>query len=125
VVEKVPAGRLFRDGDIVIAAGEPAIAERRRLAFAGIISIAIAVNDRGALIGEPEIAISGLPSKTREGEAMADIVADAVDDAIDNLPRPKRRDPTAFATAVERAVRAEVRQVWGKRPFCHVLVVKD
>jgi ribonuclease J len=123
VVGTVPAGRLYKDGDIVVAAGERAMPERRKLSFAGIVSAAIAIDGKGEVAGDPVIEIMGIPAHTRAGESIPDLVADAVGDVLDGLPRARRRDPEAVEQAVVRAIRGTVQQAWGKKPACHVLVI--
>ncbi|WP_230531904.1 ribonuclease J [Microvirga roseola] len=124
IVDNIPAGRLYRDGNIVIGANERALPERRKLAFAGIVSVAIAIDERGEIAGDPIVDAMGLPEKNREGRDLTDIVADAVADLLDGLSKAKRRDPDAVENAVHRAVRAAVNQHWGKKPACHVLVIE-
>ncbi|MEN9709868.1 MAG: Ribonuclease C-terminal domain, partial [Pseudomonadota bacterium] len=43
---------------------------------------------------------------------------------LDNLPRKRRADADATAQSVERAIRNTLRQIWGKKPVVHVLVVE-
>jgi ribonuclease J len=124
IVDNIPAGRLYRDGNIVIGAGERALPERRKLAFAGIVTVAIAIDGRGELVGDPVIDAMGLPDKNRQGRDLTDIIADTVADLLDGLSKAKRRDPEAVENAVHRAVRAAVNQEWGKKPACHVLVIE-
>jgi ribonuclease J len=124
IIDEVPAGRLYRDGDIVIESSDRALPERRKLSFAGIVSVAIAIDGRGELAGDPVIDIMGLPAKTRKGDPLAEIVADAVGDVLDGLSKPKRRDTELVEKAVERAVRGTVNEVWGKKPACHILVIE-
>jgi ribonuclease J len=124
IVDNVPTGRLYRDGYIVIGAGERALPERRKLAFAGIVTVAIAIDDRGELVGDPVIDAMGLPDRNRQGRDLTDIIADTVADLLDGLSKAKRRDPEAVENAVHRAVRAAVNQEWGKKPACHVLVIE-
>jgi ribonuclease J len=124
IVDNIPVGRLYRDGNIVINAGERALPERRKLAFAGIVTVAIAIDERGELVGDPVIDAMGLPDKNRQGREMTDIIADTVADLLDGLSKAKRRDPEAVENAVHRAVRAAVNQEWGKKPACHVLVIE-
>jgi ribonuclease J len=123
VVEHVPSGRLFRDGDIVIEATDRAIPERRKLSLAGVVSVAIAMDGRGELAGDPVVDVMGLPAKTRRGDSIPDLVADTVMRTLDNLPKAKRRDPEGVENAVDRAIRSAVNEVWGKKPACHVMVV--
>jgi ribonuclease J len=124
IIDDVPAGRLYRDGDIVVDSADRALPERRKLAFAGLVSVAIAIDDRGDLAGDPVIDIIGLPAKTRKGESLPEIIADAVADVLDGLSKQKRRDTEALEKAVERTVRGTVNEVWGKKPACHILVIE-
>ncbi len=124
IVDTIPAGRLYRDGNIVVSAGERAVPERRKLSFAGIVSVAIAVDEDGKIAGDPVIDAMGLPERNRQGENILDIVADAVGDVLDGLPKAKRRDPESVENAVVRTVRAAVNEAWGKKPACHVLVIE-
>jgi ribonuclease J len=124
IVDDVPVGRIYRDGDIVVEAGERALPERRKLAFAGLVSVAIAIDKRGEVAGDPVIDIMGLPDKDRRGGSIPDLVADTVGQTLDNLPKARRRDPEAVEDSVARAVRSAVNGVWGKKPACHVLVVE-
>jgi ribonuclease J len=124
IADTIPAGRLYRDGDIVLPPGERAVPERRKLSFAGIVSVAIAIDEAGEIAGDPVIDAMGLPEKNRQGENILDIVADAVGDLLDGLSKAKRRDPEAVENAVVRTVRAAVNEAWGKKPACHVLVIE-
>jgi ribonuclease J len=124
IVEHVRAGRVYKDGDIVTPAEDRALPERRKLAFAGVVSVAIAIDGRGEIAGDPVIDLMGLPEKTRKGEVMADLIANTVGDVLDTLPKNKRRDPEAVELAVERAIRSTANGVWGKKPTCHILVVE-
>ncbi|KAA2243989.1 ribonuclease J [Salinarimonas soli] len=124
VIDEVPSGRLFKDGDVVIGAGDKAIPERRKLAFGGIITVALALDRRGDMAGDPAIDAMGLPARGRRGEDMMDVIADAVSEVLRSLPASKRRDSDLVENAVEKSIRAAVNQVWGKKPACHVLVVE-
>ena len=123
-VDEAPSGRLYQDGSLLVGAMERTIAERRKLSFAGIVSIAVAVDERGGIAGEPEIAVVGLPPRTSEGEDFEGFVADTVGDLLDNIPKGKRRDPEALRNALERGGRSAVNEEWGKKPLVHALVIE-
>ncbi len=123
IVDEVPHGRLMKDGDIVLRPDDEAVKTRVRLAFAGVISVGIAISSKGDLAGDPDVVIAGLPARTKDGKAMDRLVDEAVFSVLDSLPRAVRRDPDATSVAVERGVRNTVRSVWGKRPTVHVLVM--
>jgi ribonuclease J len=124
IVDAVPSGRIYKDGDIVIDMSERALPERRKLAFTGIVSVAIAIDKRGEIAGDPVIDIMGIPDKDRRGGSIPDLVAETVGEVLDSLPKARRRDPEAVEDSVARAVRSALRNVWGKKPACHVLVVE-
>ena len=124
VVGQLPHGRRFKDGDILVGSDEPCVGERRKLAFAGLVSIAMALTEKGEMAGDPDVLFTGLPLRSREGAGVDAIIDTAIFETFETLPRAKRRDPDAVATAVERAVRSAVNNVWGKKPMVHVLVVE-
>jgi ribonuclease J len=125
IIGEVPAGRFYKDGTIVEDAKSRAVVERRKMAFAGCIFVAIAVTEKGELADEPEVDLVGIPEKNMAGEEIDDIVYDTVVSTFEGLPRARRRDPDAMAESVRRAVRAVVNEQWGKKPIClvHVLEV--
>jgi ribonuclease J len=123
VIDTVEAGRLFKDGNLLIDQNEPAVPERRKLSFAGVVSIAIAVDRSGNTIGDVALAVAGLPQRSRDKRLFEDIVEEAIFATLDHLPKARRRDPDLVENAVERAVRAAVGNAWGKKPVCHVQVI--
>nr|WP_246546799.1 ribonuclease J [Ancylobacter defluvii] len=123
VIEEIPVGRLHKDGLVLVGDADPAIAERRRLSFAGVISVAVAMTAKGDVVGDPMIDLTGIPQTGIGGKPLDEVVEDAVLDCLDNLPKPRRRDPDAVADTLTRAVRSQVNAAWGKKPLCHVLVI--
>jgi len=123
IVGQVPSGRLYKDGSLLVNAESRTIGARRRLSFAGIVSVALAVDDKGVLAADPEIELVGLPETDAAGASMTDIARDAVEDAFESMPKSRRRDPDAVAEAVRRAVRGAIAQRWNKKPICHVHVL--
>jgi ribonuclease J len=123
VVDQIAAGRLYKDGSLLLNAGDSTVQERRRLSFGGVVSVAVAVDSRGGVIGDPALEITGLPQVTRDGVPFEDIVEKAVFNVLDSLPKQKRRDPDLMEGAIERSVRGAVSEAWGKKPMCHVHVL--
>jgi ribonuclease J len=125
IIDKLPSGRLYKDGTILEDAKSRAVIERRRMAFAGCVFVAIAMTEKGELAEDPEVDLVGIPEKNTAGEELDDIVFDAVVTTVENLPRVRRRDPDALAESVRRAVRGTLNEHWGKKPLClvHVLEV--
>ena len=125
IIEELPSGRLYKDGNILEDSKSRAVVERRRLGFAGCAFVALAMDEKGELADDPEIELIGIPEKNAAGEPIDDFVFDIVVSTVEGLPRARRRDPDALAESVRRAVRACVNEHWGKKPLCfvHVLTV--
>jgi ribonuclease J len=122
-IDEVPVGRIYKDGILLVEAEARTVADRRRLSFAGAISVAIAMTDRGELADDPSIDLIGIPERDRDGTSMYEAIRDALIETFESLPRGRRRDPDSVAEALRRGVRAAVAQRWGKKPMCHVHVL--
>ncbi len=123
IIDEVPSGRLYKDGSLLIDAESRTVASRRRLSFAGVVSVALALSGKGVLAADPEIELIGIPDADAGGRSMTDIAREAVEEAFDTLPKPRRRDPDEVAEAIRRAVRSAIAERWKKKPICHVHVL--
>jgi len=123
IVDEVPAGRIYKDGTLLVDADARTVADRRRLSFAGAVSVAIAITDKGEMVDDPSLDLIGIPERDGDGASMYEVVKDALIDTFESLPRGRRRDPDSVAEALRRAVRAAVAERWGKKPMCHVHVL--
>jgi ribonuclease J len=123
IVDELPSGRMYKDGALLIDAQAPTVAARRRLSFAGIVTVALALSEQGMLVADPEVELIGIPETDAGGRPMADIARDAIEKAFDSLPKPRRRDPDEVAEAMRRAVRGAIAERWNKKPVCHVHVL--
>ena len=123
IIDEVPCGRVYKDGALLVDAQTRTVADRKRLSFAGHVTIALALTEQGVLAADPELDLMGIPERDRDGGLIEEAVYDIVLDTVEQLPRARKRDPDAVAEAVRRAVRACVAQRWGKKPMCHVHVL--
>ena len=124
IIDELPAGRLYKDGNILEEAKSRAVVERRRMGFAGCVFVAIAMTEKGELADDPEVDLVGIPEKNKVGEELDEIVFDVVVSTVEGLPRARRRDPDALAESVRRAVRSALNEQWGKKPLCMVHVLE-
>ena len=123
IIDEVPSGRLYKDGALLVDAGSRTVASRRGLSFAGIVTVALALDEKGVLAADPEVELTGIPETDAAGLSISEIARDAVEEAFESLPKPRRRDADAVAEAVRRAVRAAIAERWHKKPICHVHVL--
>ncbi|HRF09707.1 MAG TPA: ribonuclease J [Xanthobacteraceae bacterium] len=124
IVDQFQAGRLYKDGSLLVSASEPAVKDRKRLSFSGVISIAVAMEGRGAMADEPVVEFAGIPEHAGDHGSMLDLILDAIHTGFEGLPKPRRRDPDQVEEAIRRSVRGAVNAAWGKKPTCHVLVLQ-
>jgi ribonuclease J len=122
VVDRAPTGRLFRDGHLLVPAENGPVRERRSLAHAGIVMVALARSSRGNFAPDAEVVLDGVPAFDAEGRQMAEIVRRAVEGTLASIPRDRHRDGEMVREAVRRAVRSAVDEAWGKRPVVKVLL---
>ncbi len=118
----VPIGRLYRDGNLILQPGDPAVLERKRLSWNGHIAVSVIIQRNGEIVGEPEIEVRGIPARDANGMDMGELALGAVYNAVESIPRPKRKDRELIRDAVSRSIRAEMKLAWGKKPLCSVLV---
>lgn len=114
---EVRAGRLILDGDIIAPADGPGIVMRRRLAFNGVVMVAVDHK------GRAEVAGMGLPLEEDYeafcAEARADVMA-----AIARLKGGARKDREAVSEAARLAARRAATRWSGKKPQVQVMVME-
>ncbi|MEO1251631.1 MAG: ribonuclease J [Pseudomonadota bacterium] len=111
VIEEVPTGRMYLDGDALLPDGAAPMRERRKLGWAGVVSVSVVLDHGGLRVSPVEVFLFGVYAGDDES-ALAMEIAEAVDD----MARARRNDDDAVALVVRRAVRGFLDDVWGKRP---------
>ncbi|MAN61961.1 MAG: MBL fold metallo-hydrolase [Parvibaculum sp.] len=124
VVDEVPSGRVVMDGDVLVPSWDAGIQERRRLGFAGAVFVSVALNEKGAVQGDPEIRLIGLPERDNCGVRFDERAYDALDSALDQLPQRKRKDEAQVGEYLRRAIRGAIRKEWGKKAAVEVIVTR-
>jgi ribonuclease J len=122
VIDEVPAGRWMLDGNIMTPEGAGPLRERRKLSFAGVVVVALAIEEHGAFAAPPSISIIGCPKEAPGVDDIAALLSERVENAVMSLDKSKRNDDGAVELAATRAVRNEMTAIWGKRPGVAVQV---
>lgn len=115
-------GRLYKDGSVIGTFEECGIQQRRKLSFAGHISVALTVNSKGDILGHPQMALAGIPDRDANDKLFIEIVEAGIFGALRGMPGKKRKDVDVLREAVRRSVRNEVYQHWAKKPIVAVMV---
>ncbi len=122
IIDEVPVGRLFRDGDLIVGGDESPVRERRKLAVVGIAFITVVLGPKGQLACDPDVILDGIPKVDHDGNDMIDVALDAVENTFKSLSPPRRKDPDLVEEAVAKSVRAAIENGWGKRPIVKCIV---
>jgi ribonuclease J len=122
VIDEAPVGRLYRDGNLIVPDADGPVKERRKLSFAGIVVVAMAMSRRGEILAEPVVVLDGVPHEDAEGEDMTEIVLDAIDGTLRSIPQKRRGDLDMVKEAVFKSVRGAINEAWGKKPIVKVLM---
>ncbi|MCY0147190.1 ribonuclease J [Hoeflea sp. G2-23] len=124
VIGEAPHGRVYKDGQLIGDYDEMGISERRKLSFAGHVSVNVMLDQRFEFQRDPVVSAIGLPAFDNSGDDMEDILYDSVLGAVESIPRGRRKDIDGVREAIRRSVRAAANEVWGKKPVVTVFVSK-
>jgi ribonuclease J len=112
-------GRLVLDGDVILNADGSTMNERRKIAYAGLISVGIALDGQGRMRGGAEIGMQGIPVE-EDREAFLEEACEAAADAA----RRSGGNDEKLREAVRLAVRRCATEWTGKKPVVDVLLVR-
>lgn len=124
IIDKVPFGRLYKDGRLVGDDEAMGIRERRKLSFAGHVAMNVVLDDRYELAGDPDIVTIGVAATDARGQDIEQLILDAAIGAVESIPRGRRKDLDLVQEAVRRAIRSTANDAWGKKPLATVFVTR-
>lgn len=123
VIDIVPNGRLHEDCGVIIKAGDNSLRLRRKMAYAGHITISLVVDGKGRLISGPEPRISGFP-EGENGQLLEDLldeVADLAEETFATIPRKSRSDEDVVEDKIRSRVKRYVNNQTDKRAVVEVI----
>ena len=116
IVERVRAGRLILDGDVILPADGETINERRKLSLNGHITVAVIFSDKRFV--ESAVSYRGVPVED-EREAFIDEMREAAEQAATG----PARDEEKLREAIRLGVRRVATDWTGKKPVVDVMLV--
>lgn len=119
IVGRQEAGRLVLDGDVILPADGATMNERRKVALHGQISVAIALDRQGRIVGDPALRTQGVPVE----EDKAAFLAEAAGDAAAAVAKGAKEEE-ALRERIRLAVRRAATRWTGKKPVVDVLLVR-
>ena len=124
IIDEVPAGRLYLDGEILIRSDDEGLRQRKRISYQGYIHVTVVLDANGKLKAEPLIVLEGLPPEDWDGRDLDYCVEEAIDAALAKLnPKDRKRDETV-REKLRVAARRSVRDGAGKNPVTRVDVIR-
>lgn len=122
VVDIVPSGRLHEDAGHIVRADDDSLRQRRKMAYAGHISISLVYNTKGKIISGPEPRISGFPLGPNGDylDDLLDMVADEAEDAFDRISSKARQDEDTVEERIRSKVKRLVNEKTDKRAIVEV-----
>ncbi len=126
IMDEVPAGRLFLDGSDLIPEASQGLAERRKLAVAGIIIASLSVDEAGMVVDGPLITVKGLSEPDgRLADERIEALEEAAEAALGKMKAKDRVNDEAVERSVGRALRKACEATFGLRPVIEVLVLRS
>ena len=122
IIDEVPVGQIYKDGNLIGNEDEMGISERRKLSYVGHVAASFLLDKHYNLMEMPEVVTFGLPETDDESELFDDIISDTIETTIDSIPRARRKDDEVIREAVRRSIRATINEKWGKKPVCTVFI---
>jgi ribonuclease J len=125
IVDEVPSGRLFVDGNVLVPEGGDALRERRHAAHNGVLVVSLALDRKGKLVTDVEVRGLGLPGDEEYplDDALDDL-ADRAEEVLARLKGEDRFDDTAVEIAIARALKKASQQIWDRRPIVETVVLR-
>ncbi|MEQ8309756.1 MAG: ribonuclease J [Sphingopyxis sp.] len=117
IVERVRAGRLILDGDVILPADGETINERRKLSLHGQISVAVIFS--GKRFVDCAVSYRGVPVED-EREAFIDEMREAAE----QVAMGPARDEDKLREAIRLGVRRVATDWTGKKPVVDVMLVE-
>ncbi len=125
LIDEVPSGRLYVDGNIIIESDDDALRDRKRLGAEGAVHVSLAVSGKNAILAGPTVSIRGL---TMDDEEDLDIALEDLERtakaAFTKLNHSERGDDETVETTLMRSVRKAAERLWRKRPLVDVTVLR-
>ncbi|MEP2989107.1 MAG: ribonuclease J [Parasphingorhabdus sp.] len=112
-------GRLVLDGDVIIPSDGQTLNQRRKSAYNGLISVAVALDEKGKIFGQPTLKLNGVPLEEDEEDFLDEVV-----DQITVKYHKPVGDVRKFSEEIRLLVRRAATEWTGKKPVVTVLLVE-
>lgn len=125
IIDNVPAGRLHLDGNALVPAGSAGMNERKKMSWAGAVTVALVLDGNGRAVDGPLCTARGF-SEADGGPAdeLLDILDGVAEKALAKMKLRSREQDDLVETEVGRAVRKACEKLTGRKPLMDVIVLR-
>ncbi|MEZ5984434.1 MAG: ribonuclease J [Hyphomonas sp.] len=125
ILDEVPNGRLFLDGNQLVPEGAQGIQERRKLSWNGVVFATVSLDGHGNVMDGPVVVVKGFSEPDgRLADESLEYLEEAAENAVSSMKRKDRFDDDAVERAIGRALRKAAETAWGMRPMIEVVVLR-
>jgi len=126
VIDIVPSGRLHQDGNAIVSDRDEGLRLRKKMAYAGHVSVSLVFNSKGHIISGPEPRISGF-AEGYDGSFLEDLidgVADEADEVYAAMSKRSRIDEDLVEERLMSKIKRYVKEQTGKRSHIEIIAHK-
>lgn len=120
IIDNVDSGRWGVDGKCLVDMDSAILKQRQKISVQGIIFVSIAIDDICQLQGSPIVTPYGI---TEPGEESATFIND-MQNIVRRIMRQSLDKEKAYKSVIERDLRSECNQRFGKKPLVEVHFTK-
>jgi ribonuclease J len=122
LLEPVPAGRTFVDGNAVHDTGQVILRDRQNLSEGGILVVVVGIDmHTGKVLLGPELLSRGFAT---ESAPLLDQLKDVVEGAIGSLDKESLSDAEVVRVRVRNRLRRHIEKTLGRRPIVMPMIVE-
>ncbi len=119
VLDRMPGGYIFIDGDSVGDIGWPIVRDREKLSENGIFCVVMTVNGQGKLLGKPDLISRGFIDVQKEDKLL-----DGVRQTAEHVAAKFANNSKPLRNRVEQALHRYFYAETGRRPIVEVIIKK-
>ena len=121
IVDEVPSGRLYLDGDVLISSLGEILPQRKRISFNGFIGATLTMDEKNSLVFDPALMVHGVPL-TEHDSSFEGVLIDLIDATLGTMSKRDLAKDDVVAEKIRVALRRFVRLNADKKPIVHVIV---
>ncbi|KAF0185438.1 MAG: beta-lactamase domain-containing protein [Hyphomonadaceae bacterium] len=124
IIDEVPNGRLYVDGNAILSQDAETISERHRIAENGFIIVSLSIDVKGKIVAGPDVRSRGIAEKNGKAlDKSLETLADLAQEAVMNLKAKQRLDEEYCEDKIMRSVRKAAFNMFKKKPMVEVFVM--